>query len=129
MTRHGALGRLTALLTATLVGCRSPVLLPVGDAVRGVDRIRVAFTGAPTTPGETDLGHLGVSGDTESLVASSTSVQSAWVDHPAWGDGQSAGGGFPRVPAGAYWVFWTENDDAFDVASFTVDLRYLTPAR
>jgi len=26
-------------------------------------------------------------------------------------------------------MFWTENDDSFDVASFTVDLRYLTPAR
>ncbi len=104
-------------------------LVPVDEAVRGVDRIRVAFTGTPTTPGESDLAHLRVAGDTDSVVASSTTAQSTWVEHPAWGDGQSAGGGFPRVPAGAYWMFWTENDDSFDVASFTVDLRYLTPAR
>jgi hypothetical protein len=29
-----------------------------------------------------------------------------------------------RIPPGVFWIFSTSGDDAFDVQSFTVDLRY-----
>ena len=93
------------------------------EAPRGIDTFRVSFAGSPTTPGETDLGHLVpnangmdvLAGEIDTDVSSSGGAQTSWVeatilDHE-----------------GAYWSFWTEGDDAFDVATFTLDVRYLAP--
>ncbi|QBX55816.1 hypothetical protein EXE58_10340 [Nocardioides seonyuensis] len=97
--------------------------LPVQEAVRGIEAFRVAFTGAPATAGGDDLGHL-VANANGLYVAwgqVTTDVESTSGAQTPWGEASLLGRG------GAYWAFWTEDDDAFDVLSFTVDLRYLAP--
>ena len=95
--------------------------MPVTEAVRGVDSARVAFTGTPTSPGDSDVGTMAYGGET---VSSSTGGQGDW--HPSWiGKGQPGGEFQPRVAAGAVWTFTTTGTDSFDVASFTLGLRYL----
>lgn len=105
----------------TIQQARSEYYVPVTEAVRGVDSTRVAFTGAPTNPGESDAGTLSYGGET---VSSSTGGQGGW--HPSWiGKGQPGGELQPRVAAGAVWTFATTGTDSFDIASFTLGLRYL----
>ncbi len=110
----------------------APHLLEVPEAtgVRGLAAVRVAFTGAPTHPGATDVGTLrvwGVSGDSQVVGTSGTS---AWVTDPTWGEGDTGerSRGVPsRAPAAA-WGFETTGTDSVDVASYTVDVRYLAVA-
>lgn len=99
--------------------------VPEARGVRGLDAVRVTFVGAPTTPGEPDTGTLAVSGADDVVVG--TSGQTPWIEDPAWGDGDP---GIPdsyvpaRAPA-ADWRFTTHGTDSVDVATFTVDVRYL----
>ena len=60
-----------------------------------------------------------------------TSGQSEWVLDPVWGEGEA---GEPdsyvqRRDPGAAWSFFTTGTDSVDVASFTVDVRYLAVKR
>lgn len=99
----------------------------VPEAVRGLDAIRVAFVGASTDPGETDEGHLSTQAFRADgvVVSSSSTAQTPWDEDPVYGDGQEWDSRSKRLPPGAWWEFWTDGDDAFDVATFTLDLRYL----
>ena len=103
--------------------------VPQATGVRGLSAVRVAFVGTPTTAGEPDTGTLrvwrdGIEGD---VVIVGTTGQSPWIDDPAWGEGHE---GYPdsyvprRDPAAA-WSFSTFGTDSVDVATFTVDVRYL----
>jgi hypothetical protein len=109
----------------------APHLLEVPEAtgVRGLSAVRVAFVGTPTTAGEADTGTLSVWGydvDDDALVVGTTG-QSTWVDDPAWGAGRAADTdrGVPRRDPAAAWSFSTTGTDSVDVATFTVDVRYL----
>lgn len=98
-------------------------LVEFPDAVRGVDAMRVSFTGSPTFPGESDQGRLGVG---PGSVTSTSSATSEWTSGTAYSGGYRD----PNYPGAnlrpsAYWTFGTEGTDAFDVASFTVSVRYL----
>lgn len=106
--------------------------VPEATGVRGLSAVRVAFEGAPTTAGEPDTGTLRVwREDVEDDVdIVGTTGQSPWIDAPAWGEGDE---GYPdsyvprRDPAAA-WSFSTFGTDSVDVATFTVDVRYLAVA-
>lgn len=104
--------------------------VPEATGVRGLAAVRVSFTGAPTTPGETDTGTLLVWGDGPRADASvvGTSGRSAWVDDPSWGEGKADDGYLPQRDPAAAWSFVTEGTDSVDVATFTVDVRYLALA-
>ncbi|RYC07328.1 FlgD immunoglobulin-like domain containing protein [Nocardioides zhouii] len=111
--------------------------VPEATGVRGLDAVRVAFAGAPTTAGETDIGTLKVYGPVVGSTLTSANVfgvsgQSAWAPDPLWGDGLAPEGGDYRVlqrdPA-ALWQFATTGDDAVDVRTWTVDVRYLAVER
>jgi hypothetical protein len=101
---------------------RSTHLVAVPGVVRGIGSARVGFVGSPTYDGETDPGTLAIAGTT---TASATTAQSPWIEGPPFGNGQPAGEHSPRLPPSVYWTFYTTGDDAFDVYTFTVDLRYL----
>ena len=110
--------------------------VPEATGVRGLAAVRVAFTGAPTTAGEPDTGKLVVSGTyapaphpTTSIVEG-TSGQSAWVEEPRWGEGlaEDVNYGYPQRDPAVLWGFSTRGTDSVDVASFTVDVRYLAVA-
>ena len=97
-------------------------LLSVPEAIRGIDRTRVGFGGSPTYSGETDPGTLAIDGTT---TTSAIEASSPWVEAPALGNGRPAAYPLARIPPSVYWEFSTSGDDAFDVYTFTVDLRYL----
>lgn len=98
-------------------------LLEVPEAVRGVDSARVAFTGAPTFQGESDTGTL-LLGDAS--VTSMSGAQTPWKT--VWTMlGQPYDGRLPAMPPAVHWFFETYGDDAFDVGTYTVELRYLRP--
>ncbi|WP_185995068.1 FlgD immunoglobulin-like domain containing protein [Nocardioides campestrisoli] len=104
--------------------------VPVPDAVRGVDAVRVAFSGEPTVPGTVATGNLNAGGTASDppMVSSSTGGRTDWVQDPHLGSGRDRDPDeprAPRVPAGAFWVFWNDGPNAFDVGTFTLDLRYL----
>jgi hypothetical protein len=103
------------------------LLVPEATGVRGLSAVRVAFTGTPTTSGEPDVGKLYVAGTTTSATVEGTSGQSAWVEDPRWGEGlaQDLDTGEPQRDPAALWSFSTIGTDSVDVASYTVDLRYL----
>lgn len=107
-------------------------LLEVPDAtgVRGLAAARVAFTGTPTTAGENDTGTLTVwtSGDDDPSVTG-TAGQSAWADHPSWGAGLTADDVLSQRDPAVAWSYVTRGTDSVDLASFTVDVRYLAVAR
>lgn len=103
---------------------RNDYYVPVPEAVRGVAATRIAFQGAPMEPEESDPGRLVYQGQE---VVSSSSAQTPWFE-PWMGQGQDRGAGQPRVPPSSVWTFRTTGTDAFDVATFTVDLRYLAVA-
>lgn len=101
------------------------VTLP--DAVRGIDSYRVALTGAPTVPGQTDPVTL-VAG--EAVLTTSGAVQTPWLTTGPYLDGDPWVSEFigPLRPS-VQWMVLTTGDDSFDVAAFTVDLRYLAVPR
>ena len=98
--------------------------------MRGVSAVRVAFVGAPTTAGEPDVGTLTVWGTPGGTSVVGTTGQSPWTDNPAWGEGDEGEPerDIPQRAPGAAWSFATTGTDAVDVASFTVDVRYLVVA-
>lgn len=107
--------------------------VPEATGVRGLHAVRVAFTGAPTTAGEPDTGRLVVYGTdspapnpTTSMVEG-TSGRSAWVEEPRWGEGlaEDVNYGEPQRDPAVLWGFSTHGTDSVDVATFTVDVRYL----
>lgn len=101
---------------------------PEATGLRGVGAVRVAFEGAPTTAGETDTGTISIPATDGSTGASfsGTSGRTAWVEHPFWGEGMPADEGVaPALAPAAVWDFATRGTDSVDVASFTVDVRYL----
>jgi hypothetical protein len=102
--------------------------VPEATGVRGLAAARVSFAGAPTTAGEPDTGTLQVWGDREDATVTGTSGQSAWVEDPAWGEGRTDDGFLPQRDPAVVWSFVTRGTDSVDVASFTVDARYLAVA-
>ena len=89
--------------------------------------MRGAFAGAPTAAGEPDAGTLVVGGADGGATVVGSSGRSPWVDDPTWGEGMVGDPdlGVPdRAPA-AVWTFTTTGTDSVDVASFTIDVRYL----
>lgn len=104
--------------------------VPEATGVRGLAAVRVSFTGAPTTAGEPDTGVLTVAGGTDGAgpTVTGTSGQSGWVEDPAWGVGLTGDDVLPQRDPAALWSFATTGTDSVDVASFTVDVRYLAVA-
>lgn len=95
------------------------------EAVRGIDAIRVAFTGAPTVAGETDTGTLLVG---DQSVVSGSGGSSDWEQGTAFADGyRDPNFRSADLPPSAYWDFRAYGEDSFDVATFTLDVRYLAP--
>jgi hypothetical protein len=95
-------------------------LVSAPDAVHGIRLARVAFAGSPTHAGETDPGTL-TFGEIE--LTSASDAQSEWIKPPL-GNGRVRFPDSPRLPPSVFWTFGTTGDDAFDVATFTVDLHY-----
>ena len=102
--------------------------VPEATGVRGLAAVRVSFVGAPTTAGEPDTGTLVVSGAGGGSRVVGTSGQSAWVEDPAWGEGLDRSYPLPQRDPAAHWSFGTSGTSSVDVASFTVDVRYLAVA-
>ena len=111
---------------------RSTHYLPVPRAVRGVGALRVAFAGAPTSPGATDVGTVRLERYPlrDRTATSGTGARTRWSS-AVFGSRGLEGGEDDRdgfhldVLPGAFWDFETTGTDSFDVASFTVDVRYL----
>jgi hypothetical protein len=83
-----------------------------------VDTYRVTAVGGPTTPGAPDIGHL----HDAILGPGDGSGTTSWL--PADLDGQ------PFLPDGslaATWGFWTNESNAYDLASFTIEYRHWVP--
>lgn len=99
--------------------------VPEATGVRGLAAVRVAFAGAPTTAGEPDAGTLVVTGRSASPRVVGTTGQSPWVEEPAWGEGLAESDPLPQRDPAALWSFSTTGTDSVDVATFTVDVRYL----
>ncbi|MFC7359984.1 FlgD immunoglobulin-like domain containing protein [Nocardioides astragali] len=99
--------------------------IPEATGVRGLAAVRVAFVGAPTTAGESDTGTLRVAGLDGSSTVVGTAGQSGWVEDPAWGEGLDRSYPLPQRDPAAVWSFATTGTDSVDVATFTVDVRYL----
>ena len=123
----------TSLQTQAVASASHMLEVPEATGVRGLAAVRVAFTGAPTTAGEPDTGKLFVSGTSwpapnpTTSIVEGTSGQSAWVEEPRWGEGlaEDVYDGFPQRDPAVLWGFSTSGTDSVDVASFTVDVRYL----
>lgn len=95
------------------------------EAVRGLDAIRVAFTGAPTVAGETDTGTLLVG---DQSVVSGSGGSSDWEEGTPFADGyRDPNFHSADLPPSAYWDLRAYGEDSFDVATFTLDVRYLAP--
>lgn len=103
--------------------------VPEATGVRGLSAVRVAFAGAPTTAGEPDTGSLRVWSDhsEDDVAVVGTTGQSSWISDPTWGEGDAGDPDryVPRRDPAAAWTFSTFGTDSVDVASFTVDVRYL----
>ncbi len=102
--------------------------VPEATGVRGLASVRVSFVGAPTTAGEADTGTLVVAGDQGDSTVLGTSGQSGWVEDPAWGEGLDRSYPIPQRDPAALWSFSTSGTSSVDVATFTVDVRYLAVA-
>jgi hypothetical protein len=100
---------------------------PGADGVRGVQALRVAWTGTPTNAGETDVAELFVPGEEQEgpttvaadpeagyTTSSSTGAQTPWLHAPGTIDAQ--------------WTMITEDDNWVDVKEFTVDMKWLVVA-
>ena len=123
----------TNLQTQAVASASHMLEVPEATGVRGLAAVRVAFTGAPTTAGEPDTGKLVVYGthspapNPTTSIVEGTSGQSAWVEEPSWGEGLAGdvAYGYPQRDPAVLWGFSTSGTDSVDVASFTVDVRYL----
>ncbi|MBS2936173.1 hypothetical protein KDN32_00270 [Nocardioides sp. J2M5] len=102
--------------------------VPAATGVRGLDAVRVAFTGAATTAGEPDVGRLTVLSRAGDGVVDATSGQSPWVERPLWGEGIVGDDVVAHHAPAAVWSYTTTGTDSVDIASFTVDVRYLAVA-
>lgn len=109
-------------------GARHLLEVPEATGVRGLVAVRVSFVGAPTTAGDPDTGTLLVLGTDGSSTVVGTSGRSDWVEDPAWGEGLDRRYPLPRRDPAALWSFATGGTDSVDVATFTVDVRYLAVA-
>lgn len=107
-------------------------VLTVPGAVRGIESYRVGFTGTPTRAGETDplTLHAGDPLAGGATVTSTSTAQTPWLTSGPWLDGDTGSVSlFPPLRPSVLWYVETAGDDSFDVASFTLDLRYLVVAR
>lgn len=109
------------------------LLVPDATGVRGIDSARVAFVGAPTTDHETDQGRLSLStrGGPYVEVSGATGGQTVWSSNLVGAQGQVVedhDGETVVIPPRVEWTFTTEGNDSVDVATFTVDVRYLAVA-
>ena len=102
--------------------------VPEATGVRGLAAVRVSFVGSPTTAGEADTGTLAVPGVHGASRVVGTSGRSEWVDDPAWGGGLDRSYPIPQRDPAALWSFSTSGTSSVDVATFTVDVRYLAVA-
>lgn len=102
--------------------------VPEATGVRGVAAVRVTFVGAPTTAGEPDTGTLSVPGGAGASTVIGTSGRSDWVDDPSWGEGLEASYPISQRDPAAMWTFSTTDANQVDVATYTVDVRYLAVA-
>lgn len=103
-------------------GVLSLHLVTAPDAVRGIDSYRVDFTGTPTRAGETDPLTLHAA---DATVSSSSTAQTPWLTVGPYLDGEVGFRGIPPLRPSVLWSVETMGDDSFDVALFTLDLRYL----
>ena len=114
-------------------GAESDNWLEVPEAVRGIAAARLSFTGAPTRAGGSDTATLSTysyATRAQVSVTSGTGASTDWVQQP-WGWLGTPGDpsrSEPRVSPSVVWSFTTSGTDSFDVASYTVDLRYLAVA-
>jgi flagellar hook assembly protein FlgD len=92
------------------------------DSVRGATLVSVSMRGKPTNPGESDVAVLR-GNDTTATSPATTEESTTTVE------GTSTATPQDLVDGGrARWTVTTLGDDWFDVASFRVTYRYLTPA-
>lgn len=98
------------------------------DAPRGVRSARVLMRGRPTADGETDTAELGlrVPYGVSATVSSPASPGESLTATPF----ATVAGWRPQhvPPTGVWWQVTTRGDDSYDVASYTVEYTYLTPA-
>jgi hypothetical protein len=118
----------STLQTQPSAGATHMLEVPEATGVRGLSAVRVSFEGAPTTAGEADTGTLYVHGRAAGSTVAGTSGQSAWVQEPSWGAGLVGDDVIPQRDPAAVWSFVTKGTDSVDVASYTVDVRYLAVA-
>lgn len=105
------------------------LLVPDATGVRGVAEAKVAFTGAPTTAGESDVGELTL-GAPGASVTSSTGGETPWAGNLPGGAGRTFedyDGNEVVVPPGVGWSFTTRGSESVDVDRFTVSYRFLAP--
>ena len=108
--------------------------VPESTGVRGIAEAKVAFTGAPTAAGESDVGDLILYASTASnaLVRASTGGETPWVANPYGGAGRvvlDEDGDDLVIPPEVRWTFTTRGSDSVDVDRFTVSYRFLAPAQ
>lgn len=107
--------------------------VPESTGVRGIAEAKVAFTGAPTVAGESDVGDLGLyaSAAPKAVVTASTGGETPWVANPYGGAGRvilDEDGDVLVIPPEVRWTFTTRGSDSVDVDRFTVSYRFLAPA-
>jgi hypothetical protein len=97
-------------------------LATVPEALRGIDSYRVTFTGAPTRVGEADPLTLRAGDFT---TTSSSTATTPWLTSGPYLDGDPRDLFLPPLRPSVLWSAETVGDDSFDVASFTLEMRYL----
>jgi len=88
------------------------------DVPAPVDTYRVSATGGPTTPGDSDVAHLGG----VVLGPGDTAVTTPWLDVDL--------DSYPYLPDAERpmrWAVSTSEQNDYDIASFTVEYRYYVP--
>ena len=88
------------------------------DVPAPVDTYRVSATGGPTTPGDSDVAHLGG----VVLGPGDTAVTTPWLDVDL--------DSYPYLPDAERpmrWAVSTSDQNDYDIASFTVEYRYYVP--
>ncbi len=105
--------------------------LPVPETagIRGVAAARVSFAGRPTPEAGSDQGTLAVwreqRGAPQVTVSGSTGATTGWVDCPRGCRGIVVSEYDGRFDPGVVWSFTTRGTSSVDVATFTVEVRYL----
>jgi hypothetical protein len=83
-----------------------------------VDAFRITATGGPTTPGDTDVAHV----DGLTMGPGDVSVTTPW-EYVALND-------YPYIPEARQPITWavsTNQENDYDIASFTIEYRYYEP--